>query len=181
MTDATCGRIVKHRDGTEGPCVKRPGHKSRCYTAEGLLRKTRSKKAARDADRDLERAKNRAYYAKNREQGAAKGRAFLEKRRRWWQVRLNSYKIEKGCARCGYDEHPAALEFDHIDRSVKEFNISVLTTRLSQYREEDINQMWTEVAKCQVLCSNCHRIKTWEEQDSRPLVAPPSGSIYPGE
>ena len=70
---------------------------------------------------------------------------------------LNEYKIRQGCARCGYNEHPAALHFDHRDHTQKAFNIS-----------QDPKRSWesieAEIAKCDVLCANCHSVRTHEEQ-----------------
>lgn len=69
---------------------------------------------------------------------------------------LDAIKLGSGCAVCGYDEHPAALDFNHITGR-KKFNIS-----------QDVKRAWkailSEITKCEVLCANCHRIKTWEER-----------------
>lgn len=57
------------------------------------------------------------------------------------------------CVRCGSTEK---LELDHIDRATKSLDLghswSVSETR---YR--------AELAKCQVLCRNCHKAKTSSE------------------
>lgn len=66
---------------------------------------------------------------------------------------LNSIKLDKGCEICGYREHPAALHFDHIDPSNKHANVGQMIASL----EETI---LSEVAKCRVLCANCHMIHT---------------------
>lgn len=84
-----------------------------------------------------------------------------------WQTRrakeigelLNAYKLSKGCEECGYKEHPYALDFDHIDPSTKHFNIGRSRAKVS------IDKIWEEVAKCRVLCANCHRIKTFTNGD----------------
>lgn len=79
--------------------------------------------------------------------------AYRQKRR----DKLNQIKQERGCARCGYNEHPAALHFDHRDHTQKSFNIS-----------QDPKRSWetieAEIAKCDVLCANCHAVRTHEEQ-----------------
>ena len=71
--------------------------------------------------------------------------------------KINQIKLERGCARCGYNEHPAALHFDHRDHTQKAFNIS-----------QDPKRSWesieAEIAKCDVLCANCHSVRTHEEQ-----------------
>ena len=37
---------------------------------------------------------------------------------------LDTIKTQSGCVDCGYNEHPAALQFDHIDPKTKKFSIS---------------------------------------------------------
>lgn len=70
---------------------------------------------------------------------------------------INEYKVQQGCMDCGYNKHPAALDFDHRDPSVKRFNISQDPKRSWKEIEE-------EVSKCDVVCANCHRIRTDEKQ-----------------
>lgn len=69
------------------------------------------------------------------------------------------YKLERGCSECGYNEHPAALTFDHVDPSTKLFNPS----NYGQYSWESLLH---EVAKCRVLCANCHNIHSFNNYDS---------------
>lgn len=57
------------------------------------------------------------------------------------------------CARCGYDESLAALDFHHTD-GTKEGQIARLITG-AVYR--GLTDLTKEVSKCVVLCSNCHR------------------------
>ena len=54
------------------------------------------------------------------------------------------------CVLCGYDRHPAALEFHHVDPSSKAFNLSLrgVTRRIDDLRKE--------ARKCVLLCANCH-------------------------
>jgi len=71
---------------------------------------------------------------------------------------LKTYKINKGCSVCGYNEIPEALEFDHVDRTQKRIKMS----RAHHYSWRYIME---EMEKCVVLCANCHRKKTTEEKD----------------
>lgn len=54
------------------------------------------------------------------------------------------------CAVCG---DSTDLEFDHIDPASKSFTIGSNTS----INEEDF---WLEIAKCQLLCKDCHKEKT---------------------
>lgn len=64
-------------------------------------------------------------------------------------------KLEKGCIKCGYNEHHAALDFHHRNgKTDKVMNIS----RLCNYSWKKVLE---EIEKCDVICSNCHRILTF--------------------
>jgi len=67
---------------------------------------------------------------------------------------LDKIKLEKGCKECGYKEYPVALDFDHINPKTKEFNIGTSYTSVS------LKRLHKEIDKCQILCANCHRVKT---------------------
>jgi hypothetical protein len=69
-------------------------------------------------------------------------------------------KLEVGCARCGFDEDPAALDFDHV-RGVKTANIATLAGT-----SRSLTLLLDEVEKCQVLCANCHRITTARRREA---------------
>jgi len=80
----------------------------------------------------------------------AKYRQGLRKAKRDWMAQ---YKLDAGCADCGYNEHPHALDFDHVEE--KEFNVS-------QGQDKSYKILKEEIAKCDVVCANCHRIRTAE-------------------
>lgn len=69
---------------------------------------------------------------------------------------IDSFKTE--CSECG-EKHPATLEFHHLDSTEKEFEIS-------QAVGYDYKRIEKEIAKCIILCSNCHRIVHWEERQA---------------
>ena len=66
------------------------------------------------------------------------------------------HKTMCGCARCGYNAHPAALDYNHIDPSKK-------TMSIGQYisSNRDAEALLKELENCEVLCANCHRIHTF--------------------
>lgn len=63
---------------------------------------------------------------------------------------LNEYKLQKGCQDCGYKQYAVALDFDHIN-GTKELNVC---------NSKSITQAMKEIKKCEVVCSNCHRVRT---------------------
>lgn len=64
------------------------------------------------------------------------------------------YLREHPCARCP-ESDPVVLEFHHRDRTRKRFGIS--NGLKNGYSWKTI---LTEIAKCEVLCCNCHRRQT---------------------
>lgn len=89
------------------------------------------------------------HYAKNRAEYLESARA---RKRRLHQM-VSAYKSERGCSRCGYNEHPVALDLHHVDAEDKEYNVGQMV--FQGMAEETILE---EMAKCEVVCSNCHRI-----------------------
>ena len=45
-----------------------------------------------------------------------KKRAKIRSRRFYW---IGKWKVAKGCVDCGYNEHPRALDLDHVDANDK--------------------------------------------------------------
>lgn len=76
------------------------------------------------------------------------------------RTRLAQIKLERGCADCGYQEHAAALDFDHRPGEVKLFDVASGPARRGWGAIE------AEVAKCDVVCANCHRIRTYTRRYS---------------
>ena len=66
---------------------------------------------------------------------------------------LLKYKAEHPCSVCG-ESRPPCLEFHHRNRETKEFTIA-------QARQSSISidRIEAEIAKCDVLCRNCHAVE----------------------
>jgi hypothetical protein len=107
---------------------------------------------------DCRRAAGREHYRRNREYYLAKARArqllVIEEARAW----LVTYLLEHSCVDCGISDI-RVLEFDHRDGVAKRTAVSVLVR--SGYSLAAIR---AEIAKCEVRCANCHRIRTHEQR-----------------
>lgn len=88
---------------------------------------------------------NKDYYLKkatvNRKRARIKLRAFLFE-----------YYSTHPCVDCG-ESDPVVLEFDHIQE--KYSNIARMANR-----SFSIGKINSEIAKCEVVCSNCHKRRT---------------------
>jgi hypothetical protein len=67
---------------------------------------------------------------------------------------------DKPCADCGVHYPYYVMDFDHREGEDKLANV----TRL-RYMSEDT--LRAEIAKCDVVCANCHRERTWKRTWSR--------------
>jgi ferredoxin len=107
------------------------------------------------------------YLAYEKRRGAKRGGRALgscricirEKNQRRLAPRyeiLDRIKTEAGCADCGIrdTEHPEIYDFDHLPEFHKVNPVAWFLTHGT------IEDMLAEVAKCEVVCSNCHRIRT---------------------
>jgi hypothetical protein len=72
--------------------------------------------------------------------------AHKKKLREW----LRKYKTGLRCKQCGED-HIACLEFHHRDPSLKHKKVSQMPSE-----GYSVDSIMAEIAKCDVLCANCH-------------------------
>jgi hypothetical protein len=82
-----------------------------------------------------------------------------EYQKQWIAKRRAKYLEGKSCAFCGSSEN---LEIDHINPEQKTFNPSALWS-MSETNPKRI----AELAKCQILCSDCHGKKTLVDISNR--------------
>lgn len=67
------------------------------------------------------------------------------------------HKLNSGCVDCGYNDHHAALDFDHRPGTIKVRDIK-------SGQQLGWVALLAEIAKCDVVCANCHRIRTYQRQ-----------------
>jgi hypothetical protein len=103
-----------------------------------------------------QREKKRAYeraWRKNRYDTDPEYRKHKRTIDRNWirnaTAKISAYKLEQGCKICSYNKCSRALHFHHRDSSQKEFSISSNIDR-------GVKAVWDEIAKCDIICSNCH-------------------------
>jgi hypothetical protein len=85
-----------------------------------------------------------SYYSRNSESQVSR----VQNRRRELREKIDFIKGKKGCCVC-LEKEPCCLDFHHTNDD-KEGNVSQMVF-LSMKRA------MKEIAKCVVICSNCHR------------------------
>lgn len=95
------------------------------------------------------------YYYRNKDNAEFRRRRIESRRKRLAEKKrvVNEYKAEKGCADCGEKDF-VVLEFDHINDN-KTASVCNLIDQGSHWKT-----IWAEIAKCEVVCCNCHRRRT---------------------
>lgn len=68
----------------------------------------------------------------------------------------------KPCVDCKQEYPPYVMDFDHLPQFEKTFTISSMKVA----SKEKLKQ---EIAKCEVVCANCHRIRTHNRQIEKKL------------
>src|SRR5262249_33117784 len=98
------------------------------------------------------------YYQQHREAYVQRALRHKAKLRAFLQVAKNA-----PCADCGGCFPPCVLDFDHREGEDKLFNVSAL----NHHRWVSIQQLETEIAKCDLVCANCHRERTHQRRCRR--------------
>jgi hypothetical protein len=83
---------------------------------------------------------------------AAKRRAFALQRGRAQRAEIEKLKAAP-CLDCSRRFPPECMDFDHRDGTIKIATISQMIGR-------QFDQILAEIAKCDLICANCHRIRT---------------------
>lgn len=83
-----------------------------------------------------------------------------QRRRKMLKEFVLSLKLS--CSKCS-ENHPACLDFHHLGN--KESNVGEMVN-LGRSKKRILQ----EIAKCIVLCSNCHRKLHYEERQNCPVV-----------
>ncbi len=97
--------------------------------------------------------KDRQYELKRKGPPREKGPS-LEEKRKFFRDLLDELK-NVPCCDCGLTFHPVAMDFDHV-RGEKKFDVG-----LARQGRHLLAAVMEEVEKCEVVCSNCHRVRTF--------------------
>ena len=115
------------------------------------------KRRNKDGYQNFCRSCQRLYYASWYQTHASDARLSKYARKRLIRennnAKLREYLREHPCVDCGFS-NMICLEFDHV-RGKKSKNVSDMLAR--NFTWEKIQ---AEISKCDVVCANCHKIRT---------------------
>lgn len=79
-----------------------------------------------------------------------------------WMIELKS----KPCTDCGHKFPVCCMDFDHREPAKKKFNVGSMFAH--HYARELIE---LEIRKCDLVCANCHRIRTRDQKQGKNRTA----------
>ena len=124
--------------------------------------------------REKLQAYQRNWYLENKEKHNARMREWARANPEWviqrnkreyekWRALVWEAK-DKPCTDCGVRYPPWIMQFDDRDPSSKAFTISEAVRK-------DIEVCRAEMAKCDIVCANCHAERTWQQLQAKKRVA----------
>ena len=123
----------------------------KCKQVLALCCFAKKRNSVADECRSCHSIYNRQHYEKRKEY-------YLEKANRWKKGRkkiITDLKASMVCSECGGKFPPASMDFHHRGGEEKKFNIGSYGTSVS------LEVLMEEISKCDLMCSNCHRAKTY--------------------
>lgn len=118
----------------------------------------------------------RSYNKENRHKYRARDRAYnqeryrsgldVDYRKRWKEERyerLNTYKESHPCMDCRQPFPAVCMDFHHRDPTTKIADVAVLIGA----KKKSWEIIEAEINKCDLICSNCHRIRTANHNKTR--------------
>lgn len=144
-----CKKCSAHHDRNHAWC-------SACFNAYQLEWQRRNK--------DRVRTSNQTQYQKHRKERLVRQLAYRQENAQQIKEKLTFLQAEKRavvaaakdrpCADCGENWPTVAMDFDHV-RGEKKYGIAHMAGG-----PHSMKALLEEIAKCEVVCACCHRIRT---------------------
>jgi hypothetical protein len=90
------------------------------------------------------------YHQQHKEERLAQKRVIQAEFLAWYM----SLKEDRPCADCNRVFHPRVMQWDHLPGTKKIADLGTLSRRHSK------RQVLAEIAKCELVCANCHALRT---------------------
>lgn len=132
---------------------------SRCLRALPITefgRRAKNRDGHKGACKQCDREVTRAWQSRHPEQTKQAGRQSRAKTRDiTWEIKQST-----ACADCGGYFQPWQMDFDHTENN-KTAEVSMLV------RSSNREAVLAEMAKCEVVCANCHRTRTHMRRNAK--------------
>jgi len=124
-----------------------------CRTSKALEAFARKRSVRQSQCKECHRQYAKDHYRRNKALYLAKN----EKARRRKKEFLLQLK-QQPCTDCGKTYPHFVMEFDHLHSK---------WLPASQMRSHSWRKLREEIAKCEVVCANCHAVRTWMRRKKR--------------
>jgi hypothetical protein len=128
-------------------CKKCHANKQKIYQKQNYKKIKQYQKEYGEKNKDKLSKQRSNYYKDNLKKIAKKQKEFYAKNKE----KIDHFK-RVSCADCGNTFPTVCMDFDHV-RGKKLYNIANMKSSAWELIE-------AEIKKCDVICSNCHRIRT---------------------
>jgi hypothetical protein len=105
-------------------------------------------------DPEKQKAAQKAWYEKNKELTYLRSLNSKEKRKNL----VREIKESSPCKDCKMSYPYYVMHFDHINSSNKVNKVS------SIIHTSSLKNILKEIKKCDLVCANCHSVRTWKRQ-----------------
>ena len=140
------------RDGLRGQCKNCVAIQNRKYRTEHKDKCTKASRNWRALNRDKQRKSNKRHRL----------RVIKDKRRIIDYLKLKYEHLP--CMDCLKVLPWCAMDFDHRPGTIKEFRVAYMGGVPATTRQ--VSKVEQEIAKCDLVCSNCHRIRTRDRMNN---------------
>lgn len=106
------------------------------------------------------RSYDQRYYAGNRESVLRRTSMQRLELRKWYIARKAG-----ACADCHELYHPVCMQFDHKPGTVK---VDCVSDMVKALKPKSVIE--EEIAKCELVCANCHALRTWTRLQEVELI-----------
>jgi len=97
-----------------------------------------------------QRAASKRHYLANKQSYLDKNKIY----RKYIQDFVKKIKEDSPCVDCGVNYPYYIMDFDHLEDKAFDINFLSSTGRIGALKKE--------IIKCEIVCSNCHRKRTFE-------------------
>lgn len=111
---------------------------------------------------DCHRSYKSAHYQSNKPEYLRKNAARIAQA----LLYVREIKSRTACFDCGNHFPHVAMDFDHVGVADKDRDISALIHAGVSRERLDL-----EIAKCELVCANCHRVRTYTRRQARLVEA----------
>jgi hypothetical protein len=107
-------------------------------------------------DKEKEKQYKKEHYLKNKDKYKTSAKKHTKHNKRKLKQYISNLKETTPCKDCNKFYIAIVMDFDHRLGEIKKFNVAYMVGK--HKNREDIE---AEIAKCDIVCSNCHRIRTF--------------------